>query len=126
MKNLKFIISSAFLMLVSISFGQTSQATFESDDAVWQQSTVGHVSTFTVTAGSDALAQIKERYDGLGSSVKYSIESINQNTHTITMTFNNEVSPVYLHKMLLYIGCQTVVINESSMTMDDFMNYLMK
>ncbi len=126
MKNLKFLIASTFLMLVSVSFGQTSQATFESEAAVWQQSEAGHVATFTISAGSEALALIKERYDGLGSSVKYAIASIDQNTHTITMTFSHEVSAVYLHKMLLFIGCQTVVINESSMSMDDFMNYLLK
>jgi len=126
MNTVKFLLSAAAIVFAASSFGQTSQVTFSNDAAVWQKTDKGSVSTFTFQADSDALALIKERYDGLGQSVAYEISSVNENTHTISMTFDQEISPIYLNKMLIFIGCQTVVVGEDTMTLEEFTNYLSK
>lgn len=120
MNKLKFLISAASLMLAGFVFGQANTASFSSEAAIWQKTDGGSVSTFTVNASPSDLASIKERYDGLGNSVQYSVESIDENTHIFTMTFDKEIGSSYLYKMLMYIGCQTVVVGDKSYEINDF------
>jgi hypothetical protein len=124
MNKVKFLISAASLMFAALVFGQTNAANFESEAVVWQKTDAGFVSTFTVEASADGLAQIKERYDGLGQNVSYKIVSTNNNTHTIMMTFSFETSEFYLHKMLIFIGCQSVTIGDKTLSMEELANYL--
>jgi hypothetical protein len=120
MNQFKFLFSAASIMFAALVFGQTTTATFSSDAAIWQKTDAGNVSTFTVNASLTDLAVIKERYDGLGNSVEYSVESVDENTHIITMTFDKEIGSSYMYKMLMYIGCQTVVVGDKSYDINEF------
>jgi hypothetical protein len=124
MNKIKFLISALCLTTMSFAYSQTNAANFSDESAIWQKTNNGFVSTFTVEVSADGLAEIKEKYNDLGSSVSYRIISQGDNSHTIVMTFNSDVPKMYLHKMLIYIGCENVFISGQKMSLDELANFL--
>jgi hypothetical protein len=120
MNKLKILVSTLAFTAVSFVYGQTTQATFASSSEVWSQSGSQHVSEFTVIANQDGLNQIQEKYNGLGSDVSFIVKNSTGNSHTLEMTFSDAVQKIYLHKMLLFIGCETVKIGTQEMSLDNF------
>jgi hypothetical protein len=126
MKTYKSILSAAILLCASFVFAQTSSVSFDNEASIWQKAEKGHSSVFTIYVSTDVLEVVKERYNAVGHSVTYKVESIDENTHVITMYFDEEISPIYLHKMLLYIGCESVVIGGKQLDMDSFIKLIAK
>lgn len=126
MIKIQFLTMAVSLMLTGMVTAQTTSANFESESAVWQKTNAKSTSTFTVEATADGIATIKERYDDLGQGISYQVVSVGDNMYTITMTFISDYEAIYLHKMLIYIGCQFVIVGDNKMDMDAFANYLLK
>lgn len=120
MKIIKSIFFVSFFATTSLVFCQTTQATFANDAAVWKQVGDQFVSEFTVVANQSNLNIIKQNYDGLGSSVTYSVKNSTGDNHTIEMKFSNDTHKSYLYKMLSFIGCETVVVGTILMNINDF------
>ncbi len=126
MNKVKSIISVVFLFITAFVYGQTNSVRFDNESSIWQKVEKGHSSVFIINASTDVMEVVKERYNAVGHSVSYKVESIDENTHVVTMFFDEEISPVYLHKMLLYIGCESVDIAGKKMDMDSFIKFLMR
>jgi hypothetical protein len=126
MTKIKFVFAALSMMFVGLLSAQTSSANFENEAVIWQESNGKFTSTFTVETSADGIATIKERYDDLKQSVSYQVVALGNEKYTITMSFGPDHHAAYLHKMLVYIGCQVVVVAGKKMTMDEFANYLFK
>ena len=124
MNRIKSLITVCAFFAVGLTFGQAPQVNFENQDAIWKKQGNVNVSNFSVQAGQKDVAQIKERYDGLGSGVSYTISQNDGNTHKIQMQFDEGIDKVYLYKMLLFIGCEQVIIADEQLTIDGFLNLL--
>jgi hypothetical protein len=120
MKTIKLFICTLSVVMTFMTFAQAPLVTFVDEASVWKQVGDQFVSEFKVTASEENLNIIKQNYDSLGSMVSYSVKNSSGNVHTIEMKFSQDIPKIYLHKMLLFIGCQNVVLGGSTMTLDDF------
>lgn len=120
MKTVKIFLSSVAVLMAFMTFAQAPEVTFVDETAVWKQVGNHFVSEFKVTANETNLNIIKQNYDGLGESVSYLVKNSTGNIHTIEMKFSQDIPKTYLYKMLLFIGCQNVVIGSNSMTLENF------
>lgn len=123
MKTLKTLVSFIVIIGASVVYGQTSQANFSSQNDIWKPSGNQHISEFKVEADAYGLSQIQELYSGLGDDVQFILKNSTANTHTIELKFSSAVHKVYLYKMLVYIGCNSVKIGSQTLTIDEFSTF---
>lgn len=124
MRKMNVLLGVLSFMATSLLSAQISEVHFENENSVWYKTDSGQSATFTVNADENAIAEIKTKYDNLGSAVSYIIESDKSGIYQITMNFNAEIHKVYLYKMLLFIGCEFVHVSEKKMNMDAFLQYV--
>jgi hypothetical protein len=124
MKTFNLFFSIIALITSGFVSAQTKMASFESEDEIWYITEQGYSSSFTVEASQEELDVIKERFDNLGSSISYSVNTVEGDNHQIIMNFDAQISKVYLYKMLLYIGCSEVSIGEKKMDLNEFLQLI--
>lgn len=121
MNTIKSLLTACAFFAVGLTYGQAPEVHFHDQDAIWKKQGNVNVSEFSVNAGSEDVNQIKERFDGLGSGVTYTITQTEGNEHKIQMQFEESIDKVYLHKMLLFIGCENVYVVEEQIGLDSFL-----
>jgi hypothetical protein len=124
MRKINVLLGIIAFMTTSLVAAQTMQANFVNEEAIWSTTENGQSSTFTVNTDENGIAEIREKYNNLGSSISYQILADKAGSYQITMKFGPETYKVYIYKMLLYMGCDSVKISDKIMSMEDFLQLI--
>jgi hypothetical protein len=124
MRKINVLLGIIAFMTTSLVAAQTMQANFVNEEAIWSTTENGQSSTFTVNTDENGIAEIREKYNNLGSSISYQILADKAGSYQITMNFGPETYKVYIYKMLLYMGCDSVKISDKIMSMEDFLQLI--
>ncbi len=124
MRKINVLLGILAFMTTSLVAAQTMQANFVNEEAIWSTTENGQSSTFTFNTDENGIAEIREKYNNLGSSISYQIVADKAGSYQITMNFGPETHKVYMYKMLLYIGCESVKISDKIMSMEDFLQLI--
>ena len=116
MRKINVLLGIIAFMTTSLVAAQTMQANFVNEEAIWSTTENGQSSTFTVNTDENGIAEIREKYNNLGSSISYQILADKAGSYQITMKFGPETYKVYIYKMLLYMGCDSVKISDKIMS----------
>jgi hypothetical protein len=124
MKKIGLLLGFILTMSVTMTNAQNHKAVFESNESVWNVTGSSASSEFTLNMNMNELKEITEKLDNTGSTLSYAVESSDENTHKIILTYADGVSKPYLYKMLLYIGCDSVNVAGEDISLDAFMQLL--
>ena len=122
----KTLITLFFALLTVTIFAQGKQITakFKNEKTSFQQTTDGSVTKFDLVATEQQISNLKAQASSIPDKMQISITKNTDKTYSCVLTVTHQNHPEYVHKMFVYLGIESFIIDGKEKKLDELVNTL--